>query len=63
MPRLKTWGVTSINGKDEVMRYAPDVYGTNESGAGNWIIGQWREEQKQLRSKVFGACLMMLNLF
>ncbi|WP_144141221.1 hypothetical protein [Providencia rettgeri] len=52
----KTWGVTSINGKDEVMRYAPEaVYGTNESGAGNWIIGQWREEQKQLRSKVFGG--------
>ncbi|MEY0240158.1 hypothetical protein AB7W17_03215 [Providencia rettgeri] len=52
----KTWGVTSINGKDEVMRYAPEaVYGTNESGAGNWIIGQWQEEQKQLRSKVFGG--------
>ncbi|MGK4231499.1 hypothetical protein ACK2MR_10155 [Providencia hangzhouensis] len=52
----KTWGVTSINGKDEVMRYAPEaVYGTNESGAGNWIIGQWREEQKQLKSKVFGG--------
>ncbi|MDH2394333.1 hypothetical protein QDQ39_00750 [Providencia rettgeri] len=52
----KTWGVTSINGKDEVMRYAPEaVYGTNENGAGNWIIGQWREEQKQLRSKVFGG--------
>lgn len=50
------WGITSINGKDEVMRYAPEaVYGTNESGAGNWIIGQWREEQKQLRSKVFGG--------
>lgn len=50
------WGVTSINGKDEVMRYAPEaVYGTNESGAGNWVIGQWREEQKQLRSKVFGG--------
>ncbi|WP_323084468.1 hypothetical protein [Providencia alcalifaciens] len=52
----KTWGVTSINGKDEVMRYAPEaVYGTNESGAGNWIIGQWQEEQKQLKSKVFGG--------
>lgn len=52
----KTWGVTSINGKDEVMRYAPEaVYGTNESGAGNWITGQWREEQKQLKSKVFGG--------
>lgn len=38
------------------MRYAPEaVYGTNESGAGNWIIGQWREEQKQLKSKVFGG--------
>lgn len=50
------WGITSINGKDEVMRYAPEaVYGTNESGAGNWIIGQWREEQKQLKSKVFGG--------
>ncbi|MDD9340230.1 MAG: hypothetical protein PV362_11405 [Providencia heimbachae] len=52
----KTWGVTSINGKDEVMRYAPEaVYGTNESGAGNWIVGQWQEEQKQLRSNVFGG--------
>ena len=52
----KTWGVTSINGKDEVMRYAPEaVYGTSESGAGNWIIGQWQEEQKQLKSKVFGG--------
>lgn len=52
----KTWGVTSINGKDEVMRYAPEaVYGTNESGAGNWIIGQWQEEQKNLKSKVFGG--------
>lgn len=51
-----TWGVTSINGKDEVMKYAPEaVYRINESNAGNWIIGQWREEQKQLRSKVFGG--------
>ncbi|MGW1369971.1 hypothetical protein [Providencia hangzhouensis] len=55
--QIKTmWGVTSINGKDEVMRYAPEaVYGINESGAGNWIIGQWREEQKQLKTKVFGG--------
>ncbi|MTC64194.1 hypothetical protein [Providencia alcalifaciens] len=52
----KTWGVTSINGKDEVMRYAPEaVYGTSESGAGNWIIGQWQEEQKNLKSKMFGG--------
>lgn len=52
----KRWGVTTINGDKEVMRYAPEaVYGLNESGAGNWVEGQWQEEKKQLESTIFGG--------
>lgn len=52
----KTWGVTSINGKEEIMKYAPEAaYGITSSGAGNWIQGQWEEDKKQLASKVFGG--------
>ncbi|MDN8688401.1 hypothetical protein Q0L85_13645, partial [Staphylococcus aureus] len=52
----RTWAVSNINGSEEVMRYAPEaVYGINESGAGNWIAGQWEEEKKQLMSKSFGG--------
>ncbi|WP_435532288.1 hypothetical protein [Proteus vulgaris] len=51
-----TWAISSVNGKDEVMRYAPEaVFKINESGSGNWIIGQWEEEKKQLASKMFGG--------
>lgn len=52
----KTWGVTSVNGKEEIMKYAPEAaYGITSSGAGNWIQGQWEEDKKQLASKVFGG--------
>ncbi|MEA1624732.1 hypothetical protein RPN16_24575 [Salmonella enterica] len=52
----KTWGVTSVNGKEEIMKYAPEAaYGITSSGAGNWIQGQWEEDKKQLTSKVFGG--------
>lgn len=52
----KTWGVTSVNGKEEIMKYAPEAaYGITSSGAGNWIKGQWEEDKKQLASKVFGG--------
>lgn len=52
----KTWGVTSVNGKEEIMKYAPEAaYGITSAGAGNWIQGQWEEDKKQLASKVFGG--------
>lgn len=52
----KTWGVTSVNGKEEIMKYAPEAaYGITSSGAGNWIQGQWEEDKKQMASKVFGG--------
>lgn len=52
----KTWGVTSVNGKEEIMKYAPEAaYGITSSGAGNWIQGQWKEDKKQLASKMFGG--------
>lgn len=52
----KTWGVTSVNGKEEIMKYAPEAaYGITSSGAGNWIQGQWEEDKKRLVSKVFGG--------
>lgn len=52
----KTWGVTSVNGKEEIMKYAPEAaYGITSSGAGNWIEGQWEEDKKQLASKMFGG--------
>lgn len=52
----KTWGVTSVNGKEEIMKYAPEAaYGITSSGAGNWIQGQWEEDKKQLASKMFGG--------
>lgn len=52
----KTWGVTSVNGKEEIMKYAPEAaYGITSSGAGNWIQGQWEDDKKQLASKVFGG--------
>lgn len=52
----KTWGVTSVNGKEEIMKYAPEAaYGITSSGAGNWIEGQWQEDKKQLAGKVFGG--------
>lgn len=52
----KTWGVTSVNGKEEIMKYAPEAaYGITSSGTGNWIQGQWKEDKKQLASKMFGG--------
>ncbi len=51
-----TWGVTSVNGKEEIMKYAPEAaYGITSSGAGNWIQGQWEEEKKLLANKMFGG--------
>ncbi|HDG9775831.1 TPA: hypothetical protein PGG59_004222 [Raoultella planticola] len=50
-----TWGVSTVNGKAEVMQYAPEaLYGVN-NGAGNWIQGQWEQEKRELKSKSFGG--------
>ena len=50
-----TWGVSTVNGKAEVMKYAPEaLYGVN-NGAGNWIQGQWEQEKRELKSKSFGG--------
>ncbi|HEJ8055902.1 TPA: hypothetical protein SMI48_002233 [Serratia marcescens] len=51
----KVWAVSTINGKEEVMKYAPEaVYGVT-NGSGNWIKGQWEEEKKSLKSSAFGG--------
>ncbi|WP_347299404.1 hypothetical protein [Clostridium perfringens] len=51
----KVWAVSTINGKEEVMKYAPEaVYGVT-NGSGNWIRGQWEEEKKALKSSAFGG--------
>ncbi|HAT4984430.1 TPA: hypothetical protein I9786_002833 [Serratia marcescens] len=51
----KVWAVSTINGKEEVMKYAPEaVYGVN-NGSGNWIQGQWQVEKDRLRGKAFGG--------
>ncbi|QPT15234.1 hypothetical protein I6G37_09960 [Serratia rubidaea] len=51
----KVWAVSTINGKEEVMKYAPEaVYGVT-NGAGNWIQGQWQVEKDRLRGKAFGG--------
>ncbi|ELJ5771837.1 hypothetical protein RS405_003785 [Serratia marcescens] len=51
----KVWAVSTINGKEEVMKYAPEaVYGVT-NGSGNWIKGQWEEEKKALKSSAFGG--------
>lgn len=50
-----TWGVSTVNGKAEVMKYAPEaLYGVS-NGAGNWIQGQWEQEKRELKSKSFGG--------
>ncbi|WP_202209329.1 hypothetical protein [Escherichia coli] len=50
-----TWGVSTVNGKAEVVKYAPEaLYGVN-NGAGNWIQGQWEQEKRELKSKSFGG--------
>ncbi|WEJ92425.1 MAG: hypothetical protein P0Y63_16180 [Klebsiella huaxiensis] len=50
-----TWGVSTINGSAEVMKYAPEaLYGVN-SGSGNWIEGQWYQEKNELKAKAFGG--------
>lgn len=51
----KVWAVSTINGKEEVMKYAPEaVYGVT-NGSGNWIQGQWEEEKKALKGAAFGG--------
>lgn len=50
-----TWGVSSVNGSPEIMKYAPEaVYGVN-NGSGNWIQGQWWNEKRELLDKSFGG--------
>ncbi|MDS0905944.1 hypothetical protein OSC03_02820 [Morganella morganii] len=52
----KKWGVTELNGKEELMRYAPEaVYGINNSNAGNWVLSQWQEEKETLKPLVEGG--------
>lgn len=51
----KVWAVSKINGKEEVMKYAPEaVYGVT-NGSGNWIQGQWEEEKRALKGSAFGG--------
>ncbi|HID9280210.1 TPA: hypothetical protein ACXIZC_002786 [Serratia marcescens] len=51
----KVWAVSTINGKEEVMKYAPEaVYGVT-NGSGNWIQGQWEEEKRALKGASFGG--------
>ncbi|WP_199637000.1 hypothetical protein JEM67_20835 [Serratia sp. PAMC26656] len=51
----KVWAVSTINGKEEVMKYAPEaVYGVT-NGSGNWIQGQWEEEKRALKRSAFGG--------
>ena len=51
----KVWAVSTINGKEEVMKYAPEaVYGVT-NGSGNWIQGQWEEERRALKGAAFGG--------
>lgn len=51
----KVWAVSTINGQQEIMKYAPEaVYGVT-NGSGNWIKGQWEEEKKALKSSAFGG--------
>ncbi|MBN5203196.1 hypothetical protein JY494_27160, partial [Serratia marcescens] len=51
----KVWAVSTINGKEEVMKYAPEaVYGVT-NGSGNWIQGQWEEEKRALKGSAFGG--------
>ncbi len=51
----KVWAVSTINGIEEVMKYAPEaVYGVT-NGSGNWIQGQWQVEKDRLRGKAFGG--------
>lgn len=50
-----TWGVSSVNGSPEIMKYAPEaLYGVN-NGSGNWIQGQWETEKRDLLGKSFGG--------
>ncbi|MDU7495579.1 MULTISPECIES: hypothetical protein [Providencia] len=52
----KKWGVTELNGKEELMRYAPEaVYGINSSNAGNWVLSQWQDEKETLKPLVTGG--------
>lgn len=49
------WGVSSINGSKEVMKYAPEaIYGVN-NGSGNWIPEQWEQEKGHLKAAGFGG--------
>lgn len=51
----KVWAVSTINGKEEVMKYAPEaVYGVT-NGSGNWIQGQWEEDKRALKGSAFGG--------
>lgn len=47
-----TWGISKINGKKEIMKYAPEaLYGNNSS----WIKDQWELEKKELAQNWFGG--------
>ncbi|CFQ88045.1 MULTISPECIES: hypothetical protein [Yersinia] len=49
------WGISSVNGSKEVMKYAPEaVYGIN-NGSGNWIPEQWEQEKGHLKAVIFGG--------
>lgn len=55
-----TWGVSTINGSAEVMKYAPEaLYGVN-SGSGNWIEGQWYQEKNELKAKALVVLVVIL---
>ena len=42
----KVWAVSTINGKEEVMKYAPEaVYGVT-NGSGNWIKANGKKRRK-----------------
>lgn len=57
-----TWGVSSVNGSPEIMKYAPEaLYGVN-NGSGNWIQGQWDVEKRGLLNKSFGGSRDDTNL-
>lgn len=45
---IRTTGVSTVNGKAEVMKYAPEaLYGVN-NGAGNWIQGSGSRKNASL---------------
>lgn len=50
----RKWGVTAINGSNQLMRFTPEgVYGSE--GNTEWIANQWNTEQATLQADVFGG--------